>query len=112
MQLALDPGEKFGGGDACLTTFNRCLATGNRLYDLGYVDEAHQQYLGCRNALAACYENETLAQSSPLYSEIDTYFPPNKAQNGGGYVSHAKGIAPVYIPPSVDPLAGWLPKKP
>jgi hypothetical protein len=111
VQLALDPGAKFGGGgDACLTAFNQCLETGNRLYDLGYVDEAHQQYLGCRNTLAACYRNEALVQSNPFYSQIETLFPPEKDRNGGGYVSHAKGIAPVYIPPSFDPLTGWLPK--
>jgi hypothetical protein len=104
VQPALAPGS--GIANACAAAFNQCLATGERLHDLGYEDESHQLYLGCRQTAAMCYRNEETVQSSPFHDKIETYFPPNKAQNGGGYVSHQKGFSPVYIPPSIDPLAG------
>jgi RHS repeat-associated protein len=99
-----------GGQDACSTGFQRCIDTGNRLHDLGYQTESHELYLGCRQTVAMCYNNESTTQSNPFIDGIKTYFPPNKAQNGGGYVSHEKGFQPVYVPPSVDPLKG-LPQK-
>jgi hypothetical protein len=57
-----------------------------------------------------CYSNQQASAANPLLS-FDTYFPPNKADNGGGYVHSQSGFS-VYVPPAYDPLAGLPPKNP
>ena len=106
-QLAKDPR---GGSHACETGFYVCVENGHRLYDKGYVEESNYLYRECRRTLQMCYNNEDLVQTLPRVREAETYFPPEKSRNGGGYVHHWKGKRPVFIPPSSDPI-GELPPK-
>jgi hypothetical protein len=102
------------GEHACDRAFDVCLKNGERLYDKGYVDESHQLYLGCRAAHGVCYQTEKTIQTFPdnlIINKAETYFPPNKDQNGGGFVSHETGFAPVYVGPSTDPVGDLPPKK-
>jgi hypothetical protein len=108
-QLALRDTQS--GDDACLAGFLTCLVYGERLYDLGYVTDSHELFLGCRDTYKQCLAVEEAVQSDPKLRAALTSFPPEKARNGGGSVWHEKGRRPIYIPPSFDPLAGIPPRE-
>jgi hypothetical protein len=97
-----------GGPDACERAFNRCRQYAEQLYDKGYDKESNQLLRGCPDSWNDCDANEQRIHSSPDVAGVRmtllTLFPPNKAQNGGGYVVHRKGSRPLYVPPSIDPI--------
>jgi RHS repeat-associated protein len=104
IQLCLNPGGG-GGLHPCDQGFYRCIDYGHQLHDKGYVDESNELYMNCRATQKQCYANEDIVQSNPNVIGGQTYFPPNKHENGGGYVDHSKGERPVYIPPFTDPIS-------
>jgi hypothetical protein len=98
-----------GGQHACEQAYNQCLRYTDQLRDKGYAGEASKLYFGCLDSRGKCYRNEDLVQSMRqipgVKVGIRTSFPPNKAQNGGGFVDHQQGSRPVYVPPSTDPIS-------
>jgi RHS repeat-associated protein len=104
-QLCLD--SRGGGGlHACEKGFNQCQEYAERLHDKGYEHDSHLLYLNCLDTRRECYRIENRVQSDPRARGGTTKFPPNKDENGGGFVTHWKGATPFYTPPSTDPLQG------
>jgi hypothetical protein len=105
---AIQPVRWGGGGGnvhACRRGHNRCRASSLQLFEKGYVDEARELLRNCIETHANCYRDEELVQTNPAIRAATTSFPPNKAENGGGYVYHVKGKPPLYVPPSTDPIS-------
>jgi hypothetical protein len=100
-----------GGGDsvhACEQAFNQCREYAEQLYDKGYQKEAHLLHEGCALTMKTCYFNESETQNNPFITGMTTLFPPNKNENGGGFVDHQKGSPPTYYPPTTDPIGPCL----
>src|SRR5262249_11841904 len=112
LELLLCDFSSGNGLHACEQAYNRCQKYSEQLYDKGYETESNTLFRECRKSRRDCYRNEDAGQRWPGNAEAVPQFPPNKNENGGGYVGHYHELKPTYFPPSTDPITPLPPKPP